>query len=145
MRRLRGDRQSAPPFSVVTQVNNTFAFSSGAQRADVLRDPNLPSDQRSLSQWFDTAAFAQPAVNTFGNAGPGIVRGDTLFNMDLRALRTFAIREGLRLQLRGEFLNAANHTNFQEPGSTFGGPGFGVVSAQATDARSIQLGLRLVF
>ncbi|MBL8211804.1 MAG: TonB-dependent receptor [Bryobacterales bacterium] len=137
--------QSAPPFSVATQVNNTFAFSTGGQRADVLRNPNLPSNQRTVTRWFDTDAFAQPAPTRFGNSGPGIVRGDTIFNLDLSVLRDFRIREGLRLQFRGEFLNAPNHTNFQEAGGTFGGPGFGVVSAQSTDARSIQLGLRMVF
>jgi hypothetical protein len=40
--------------------------------------------------------------------------------------------------------NAFNHANFGLPGHSLGGPGFGVVSS-ATDARVIQLGLRVVF
>jgi hypothetical protein len=52
--------------------------------------------------------------------------------------------EGRKIQFRGEFFNAFNHPDFGLPGRTFGGPGFGLVSG-ARAARSIQLGLRLVY
>jgi len=136
--------QSAPPFTVSTQVNNTFVFSAGSQRADVSRNPNLPSDQRTLGRWFDTDAFSQPAQYTFGNQGPGIVRGDSLFSLDMSILRNFTLTERFGLQFRAEMFNATNHTNFQEAGSTFQGPGFGIVSA-SNPARRVQLGLRMVF
>jgi hypothetical protein len=58
------------------QVNNTFVFSAGGQRANVLRDPNLPDSEKSLGRWFDTSAFAQPAQFTFGNQGVNILRAD---------------------------------------------------------------------
>ena len=48
--------QSAAPFTVTTQTNTTNAFSAGNLRADVLRNPNLSSDQRTLGRWFDTDA-----------------------------------------------------------------------------------------
>ena len=47
--------QSGPPFTVTTQTNTTNAFSAGAQRADLLRDPVLPNSERTLSRWFDTS------------------------------------------------------------------------------------------
>jgi hypothetical protein len=125
-------------------VNSTFAFSAGAQRADVLRNPNLPSGERSLARWFDTSAFAQPANATFGNQGVNILRGDGLVNIDLSLLKNFPIGEQRKLQFRAESFNFTNTPWFGIPGRVFGGPGFGVVASSAP-GRRIQLGLRLVW
>lgn len=136
--------QSGPPMSVTTQTNNTNAFSAGSQRPDVLRDPNLPSDQRTVTRWFDTTAFVQPTNFTFGNSGRNIVRAPGLFNMDFSLIRNFRFGETSTLQLRGEAFNALNHTNFSPPGGTFGGPGFGTISASGP-ARLLQVGMRFAF
>ncbi|MGH9838230.1 MAG: carboxypeptidase regulatory-like domain-containing protein [Blastocatellia bacterium] len=136
--------QSGPPFTVTTQTNNTNAFSAGAQRADVKRDPNLPESDRRLDRWFDTTAFEQPAAFTFGTSGRGILRGDGIVNFDISILKNIRVSEQQHFQFRAELFNAFNHPNFGLPGATFGGPGFGVVSS-AGAARSIQLGLRFVF
>jgi len=136
--------QSGPVFTVGTQVNTTNAFSSGALRADVLRYPNLPGDQRTLARWYDTDAFQQPAIYTFGNQGVNLLRADSLATFDFSVLRNFQITEGKRLQFRGEFLNALNHPTFGVPGRVLGGAGFGIVSG-AHPARRIQLGLRMTF
>jgi hypothetical protein len=138
--------QSGPPFSVTTQTNTTNAFSAGAQRADLLRDPVLPNSERTLSRWFDTSpsTFAQPAARTFGTAGRGILRGDGTVNFDISILKNFYVHERKGFQFRVEMINAFNHPNFGLPGATFGGPGFGVVSSAAA-GRSLQLGLRFAF
>ena len=136
--------QTGPPTTVTTQTNTTNAFSAGAQHADMLRDPNLKSSERTLSRWFDTAAFTQPAVFTFGTGGRGTVRGDGVINFDLSLLKNFFFAEQKGFQFRLEMFNAFNHPDFGLPGATLGGPGFGVVSS-ARAGRSIQAGLRLVF
>jgi hypothetical protein len=64
--------------------------------------------------------------------------------MDFSALREFHVTERIRMQFRGEFFNALNHTNFGLPGHTFGGSGFGVISG-AGPARQIQVGARIAF
>jgi hypothetical protein len=135
--------QSGGPFTVTTQTNTTNMFSPG-QRANVLRDPNLPGGERTLERWFDTSAFAAPAPFTFGNAGRGIVRADGRINVDLSLLKNFYMTEESFVQFRGEVFNVANHADFGLPGHALGGPGFGVVS-DATSARVVQLGLRIVF
>lgn len=134
--------QSGAPFTVTTQVNSTNAFSAGALRANVSGNPNITN--RTLDRWFDTSAFSQPAPYTFGNQGMNILRADGKIGADLSLIRAFHFTERVRLQFRGEFLNAFNHPDFGLPGRSFGGPGFGVVSG-ADDPRSIQLGLRLTF
>ena len=136
--------QSGDPFTVNTQVNNTFVNSAGGQRADVLRDPNLPNSERTLDRWFDTGAFAQPAQFKFGNQGVNILRADGTVNLDMSILRNFPLGENRKIQFRGEFFNFTNHPNFGGPGSTFGGPGYGIVS-NAGPGRRIQLGARFVF
>ena len=138
--------QSGVPMTVVdsTGTDTTNAFPAGKQRANVARDPNLPASDRSLTRWFDTSAFSQPALFTFGNEGLGIVRSGRWVSTDLSLLRSFVFREWIRLQVRGEFFNAFNHTIFVPPGVIFGTQQFGVVPG-AAPARQVQVGARLVF
>ena len=136
--------QSGPPTTVTTQTNTTFAFSAGGQRADLLRDPNLKSSERTLDRWFDTSAFARPAAFTFGTSGRGMIRGDGVVNFDISLLKNFFFSEEKGIQFRLEMFNAFNHPDFGLPGTTFDGPGFGVVSS-ARSGRNIQVGLRLIF
>lgn len=136
--------QSGPPFSVITQTNNCNCFSAGSQRPNVLRDPNLLSDQRAIARWFDTSAFTQPANFTFGTSGRNIVRAPGLFNLDFSLMRNFPFRERFNLQVRGESFNSTNHTNLSAPGGTYGAAGFGIISASGP-ARQIQVGMRVSF
>ena len=62
-----GVLQQGSPIQLNTQTNTTNAFTPGAQRVNVLRDPNLPADQRSLSRWFDTSAVAAPSAKIAQN------------------------------------------------------------------------------
>ena len=75
-------------------------------------------------------------------------RGDRtrlrLVNSDFSLLRNFTVSERAKVQLRGEFFNAFNHTNFNPPNVVFGSSSFGIVSS-AKAARQIQVGVRLVF
>lgn len=132
------------PFTVVTTTNSTAAFSSGSQRANVIANPELPAGQRSATKWFNTAAFAQPANYTFGNEGRNSLRGPGYVNFDFSLIRNVHFTELKLLQIRGEFFNVFNRTNFQSPQSTSGSSGFGTITA-SNAARQIQIGARLVF
>ena len=135
--------QSGAPFTVLTQTNTSNTFAAGGLRANVSRNPNNPAN-KSLTQWFDTSAFTQPATFQFGNQGVGILRGPGIINVDLALRREFRFTERAKLQFRGEFFNAINHTNFALPAHTLGGPGFGLISGTG-QARQIQVGARMVF
>jgi hypothetical protein len=136
--------QTGAPNTITNQTNNCNCFSTGAQRPDVLANPKPSTGQRSLTAWFNTAAFAQPAAYTFGGAGVGIVRGPGLIDLDFSALRNVRIRERLHAEFRAEFFNMLNHTNFGNPGAVFGSPTFGVISS-AGPARQIEAGMRILF
>jgi hypothetical protein len=136
--------QSGGAFTVTTQTNTTNVFSAGSQRANVLRDPNLPDSRKSLTQWFDTAAFTLPGAYNFGNAGRGIARADGRLNFDFSLSKNFPFTESAFAQFRLESFNAPNHPDFGLPGTVLGGPGFGVISS-ASSPRVAQLGVRIVF
>ncbi len=134
--------QSGAPGTVSTQTNNCNCFSAGAQRPNVVGNSGVASP--SVVQWFNTAAFAQPAVFTFGNEGIGVIRGPGLIDTDISVIRSFPLTERAHLEIRGDFFNALNHTNLGMPNTTFGSPGFGVIGA-AGPARQIEVGARVAF
>jgi hypothetical protein len=113
-------------------------------RPDLLHDASLPSDQRTVSRWFDTSAFANPAPLTFGNSSRSGLRGAPVVTTDATLEKSFSITERLKFDLRGEFYNLFNHAIFNVPGFTFGAANFGVVSS-ARSPRGAQLAARLSF
>jgi len=56
-----------------------------------------------------------------------------------------AIGESHLLQFRAEFFNLFNNVNFDRPQQNIARPGFGTITATATDARQIQFGLKYMF
>src|SRR5215470_5792086 len=74
---------SGPPFTVVTTANTTNAFPAGPLRPNLVGDPNLPADERTLTHWFNTAAFVNPAAFTFGNSPRSVLRGPGFVTTDL--------------------------------------------------------------
>jgi hypothetical protein len=136
--------QTGPPFTVTTNTNNSNAFSAAAQRADVLRPPNLPADKRSVNEWFDIAAFAQPAIYTFGDVGRDSMRAPGMVDVDFSLSRNFRLRERMTLQFRGEAFNALNHTNLSAPAKAFGAAAFGSITASGP-SRILQVGAKVRF
>jgi hypothetical protein len=135
--------QSGPPNTATTQTNNCNCFSAGGQRPLVIGAPGTDA-AGTVNQWFNTAAFAQPAAYTLGNGGIGIIRGPGLINIDTSLLRNFKITEKVRLEFRGEFFNVLNHTNLSNPATVYGAAAFGTISS-AGPARQIEVGARIAF
>lgn len=141
---LIGSFQSGPTFTVYSFVNETNAFTPGANRADIVGNPRLAEGERTLLRWFNTAAFASPAPFRFGTSGRGIMNGPGLVNIDSSFAKRIPIRENWRAELRAEFFNLLNQTNFNLPGRSVGAPTFGVINS-ARSARSGQLVFRIDF
>ena len=86
--------QSGVPIAV-TQATNFNAFAGfGVQRPNLVGDPTLPADERSVNQWFNTAAFAVAPQFTLGSASRNPVRGPSYRNVDLALIRREARRAG---------------------------------------------------
>jgi hypothetical protein len=136
--------RTGPPYGVSTLVNTVEAASAGPLRPDLLRDPALPKDQRSVQRWFDITAFAQPARFKFGTAARSVGRAPGASVVNLALMKNFRMAERYRLQFRGEFFNALNHPNFGIPNNQMDSANFGSITT-ARDARVGQLGLKLYF
>ncbi len=65
--------------------------------------------------------------------------------VDIGAVRSFPLGEKLRLETRGEFFNALNHTNLGTPNRFVNTAGFGSITEVTTPGREIQLSARLSF
>jgi hypothetical protein len=133
---------------MVRSATNTARTFNGGLRPDLIAYPVLPSDQRTLTRWFNTAAFAAPAPITIGTSsktpGPGI-EGPGLANVDLAFMKFIPLRgDIMRLELRGELFNALDRANFFEPGNSFGSTAFGRVT-QAADGRVAQVAMKFWF
>ena len=117
----------------------------GTRRADYAGGTtSVPSSQRSVNNWFNTAAFTAAAPYHFGTSAPGIVEGPGLQTYDLSVAKHFLITERFNLRLQADFFNAFNVTNFSGLGVTTTNGGFGTLSS-AYPGRNLQLGLKLVF
>ncbi len=162
--------QSGTPLSITQTIasatpnGSLFAFSDPLGTGSTLR-PNLignPQGTGSLTQWFNTAAFA-PAFFAYGTAGRGLVRGPGINNFDLAVFKNFRFSERINLQFRTELFNVLNHPQYLNPGTsaTFNvdpsapagsfptrylqtNTTFGVITG-TRDPRTIQFGLKLNF
>jgi hypothetical protein len=119
-----------------------------SDRADLIGDPELDHGrprEELIEQWFDTAAFAQPAVGTDGNAGRNIVEGPGFRRVDLGLFKDIGLGSRMQLQLRAEATNIFNIVNLSNPGTGLNAPTtFGKIRT-AGAMRQIQLGARLTF
>lgn len=131
----------------IRSANNTSGTFSRLMRPNMVGSPFLPKGQRTLKQWFNTAAFQAPAPLNFGNSrGTPNIQGPAWYNVDLNIHRDIHIpvSDQTRIELRGECFNCANHPNFLPPNGQQGVSTFGQITA-AQSARILQVGGKFWF
>jgi Carboxypeptidase regulatory-like domain len=119
------------------------ALPNATNRPDQIGSVSYP---HTVGEWFNTAAFVDPAVGSFGNAGHNSLRGPGRDNWNLSLFKSFVLSEarGSRLEFRLESFNTWNHTEFDQVSNGLGSSNFGQVTS-AFDPRVFQLGLKLYF
>lgn len=130
------------PYTIVT-ANDIANVGTSGQRANSTGIQPQKLDPRTNNLYgLDPSAYATPAAGTYGNAARNSQLGFGANNWDFSALKNFAIPqlgEQSRLQLRFEWFNFFNHTQFLNPASTQNVPAtFGIVTA-AADPRILQI------
>jgi hypothetical protein len=127
---------------------------TGNWRPDRICNGNLPSGQRTVSDWFDTSCFTNSlliadnnmGIFRFGNSGRSVLTGPGIQNIDFALLKNFRITESKTLQFRAEAFNALNHANFGADGviTHVNDPRFGEVTS-ASEGRDVQIALKFLF
>jgi hypothetical protein len=99
----------------------------------------------SSDNYFNKGAWQDPGPLTFGNAprADGTVRGFPVYNEDLTLAKSFPLKGEMRLRFEMVAGNIFNRTTFCAPNTNFSSGGFGTVSTQCNQPRSLQFGLRL--
>ena len=120
-------------------IRPNYVVNSAGQNVN----PNLAPDQRTTSEWFNTAAFVQP-IASFGDVSRNSMTGANMVNLDAMVVRNFALAERRDLQFRAEFFNVANHSNYNLIGRVVNDPTFGIVQNQLSP-RQIQFAMKYSF
>ena len=110
------------------------------------------SGSKTLNEWFNIDCFStgnlQQAVSNgtprFGNSGRNILTLPGVQNWDLAIIKKTKLTERTAFELKGEFFNAFNHTNFGAPGSVIGTSTAGLIS-YAGAPRDVQLAVKFEF
>lgn len=137
---------SGAPLTVRAGVDRSLN-GQNLDTADLIGNPILSGDRtraEQLTKWFNTSAFALPALGTVGTTGINTLRGPGFFLVDTGLHRNFKITERLKLQFRTQFYNIFNHTVLGNPNTTFTSPNFGKILGTGTP-RVGEFGLKLSF
>jgi hypothetical protein len=136
--------QSGTPIAVTQATNNNAFAGFGTQRPNLIADPTLPADKRTVSRWFDTSAFTTAPQFTIGTSSRNPVRGPGYRNLDLALIRRVPLPASTALEVRGEVFNVTNTPPLGAPNGVFGSAAFGTITS-AGDPRVVQLALKFVF
>jgi hypothetical protein len=130
----------------ITAAGDPANVLAGEERANATGVPIRRLDPRTNNLLgFDIAAYSTPAKGTFGNLGRNTQQGFGINNWDMSFAKNFRISklgEASRLQIRAEFFNLFNHTQFNNPTATVNVSTFGLVNS-TRDPRILQLGGKL--
>jgi len=134
--------QGGFPISIFAADTGGVLDTFGTNRADIVGD--IHSGGGSITQWFNTKAFAQPALGAFGTSGRSILRGPGINNLDLALFKNFFLPKSAIVQFRVEAFNAFNHPQFSGVSQNISDSNFGVVTS-ARPGRVVQLGAKLIW
>jgi hypothetical protein len=146
--------QSGNPFTVTLPSAVAQSYTSGNLYPNQIGDPKAAP--RTIAQWFNAClpgspgctnpAFASPGNGHFGNNHRNNVYGPGQILFDVSAGKTFDLwAERYKFQLRVDAMNALNHANFDNPGTSLSTGSAGVISKTTNGGRTLQLGGRFSF
>jgi Carboxypeptidase regulatory-like domain len=128
-------------YGVYAGIDNSLS-GVGLDRPNAIGNPYIKNT--NTLQWLNPSAFALSAPGTYGNSGLDSIVGPGYFDIDTAVSRYFNITEHQRVELRFDFFNLLNHTNFQNPDNYFTDSTFGLIQS-ANDPRIIQVALKYSF
>jgi len=151
-RAMNGLYQGAGAYPVPQRPNQVLADTAASNRG-------TSCSPAPCVNYFNAAAFALPALGTYGNMGVGDLRAPGFWEWDQTASRQFRITESQRLEFRVEAFNVTNSVRFYIANATnsvnLSNPSFGKIVSDASTTgttsptgnggRILQLALKYVF
>jgi hypothetical protein len=103
-----------------------------------------------ISNYALSLGLSQPLMGNFGTLGRNVLRLNGQRNFDWNLYKNFHFSERVNFQFRSEFYNMFNMHAFQQLASQnnqvpITSPQFGQYTAVSQNARTVQMGVRLVF
>lgn len=117
----------------------------GAYRPDRIGNPQTGiSPKTDRLRFLDLQAYRLPSAQTPGNAARNSAWGPGFFNFDFGLTKRIPVSEQRYFDIRWEFFNLLNNTNFRNPNGTWNNAAFGTIN-NAYNPRQIQGALRFAF
>ena len=132
------------PFPIAANDIN-FVNETYSERANIAGNPYPSGFKRSIHEWFNTAAFAQPEEGAFGTSGRNIIRAEGVANIDFSAFKNFQVGEHVKVQFRYESFNFLNHPQWGGPDEGVDDGTFGQVTSVNNAGRDNQFALKVLF
>jgi len=145
-----GELQAGHPFDLFGfQDSNHTGLSA---RLTLINNPSQPAGADKTFTGPRLSSFELTPYDQQSNIGKNEFYGPDMINFDAALLKDTGITERIKLQLRFEFFNLFNHTQFAQPGNAFASPGtFGKSTLTigrpdgTTSARQIQVAAKILF
>jgi len=105
------------PFNITTNTDTTGS-GEGVQRVDLIGDPHSGVSHtfnKGGVTWINPAAFAAPAVGTYGTLPRNFLYGPGYSAVDFSVIKNTKITERVNAQFRMEFFNLFNRKNLAPP------------------------------
>jgi len=134
---------SGAPLTISSGVDRALSGLAG-QTADQVLDDVYQDRSGSLNtQYFDRAAFALPALGSYGSTDFFSVRGLATWSLDVAISRIFSLGTH-RIEARWEVFNPFNAAIPNDPATALSSPAFGRITTMR-DPRIMQFALKYVF
>jgi hypothetical protein len=145
---IAGNWQESTIFTKATGSWSTVTVGVDNSLTGMSDRPNLMGDASvaspSPAKWFNTAAFVNAPIGSYGSLGRSTILGPGQWNADLSLSRSFKFGEVRHLDFRAEAFNVLNHTRFGNPVTAKNSPSFGQILA-AGAPRIMQFALKYTF
>ena len=125
---------------------------TSGQRPDLVPGVPIYAAGQNINDWFNPAAFAKPAKDTWGDLGRNIARGPGYYEIDTALQKEIPLTERLNLKFRAEAFNLLNRPIYSDPSGNLSSSSFGVITDELNSgatgvgsSRRLQFMLRLEF
>jgi hypothetical protein len=129
-----GMAQGGMPVNIIVTRKSSAMLDGDAkyQRPNLVSGASIYPTSQTISHWFNIAAFAVPANNTWGNLGRNVGRGPGYWEADTALEKKTPLTEKVSLKFRVEAFNLLNHPIFGNPTTPGTSPLSANISAPAT-------------